>query len=212
MVRRTILVWCAMIFSWLSSRSYLKKKIQFTIRLLDFVLLIHKPYASIIMRSVITIITILFFNLNLSGQEEKMSKTKFVIGLSGPELLHAGVTYRIANVSKFGINAGAGPSAGMIWTALSLEHRLYLGKNSQNTHQKTWFFRQGTTFFPAEKSSQQFTLNLSIGKDFVFKNAKNGITIDAGVFYLPESEMSSIILVRSLNLWPALRFEFYFSL
>jgi hypothetical protein len=44
----------------------------------------------------------------------------------------------------------------------------------------------------------------------VFKKITNGITIDAGVFYLPESEDSSIILIRSLNLWPALRFELHF--
>ncbi|MBK5272904.1 MAG: hypothetical protein JJE22_18035, partial [Bacteroidia bacterium] len=106
--------------------------------------------------------------------------------------------------------AGVGPSSGSVWTSISLEHRLYLGKNSEKINQKTWFFRQGTTFFPQAKSSQQFTLNLTVGKDLVFKNINHGVTIDAGVFYLPGSESSSLILVRSLNLWPALRFEFYF--
>jgi hypothetical protein len=98
----------------------------------------------------------------------------------------------------------------MIWTSISLEHRLYLGKNDVRINQKTWFFRQGTTFFPSAESTRRFTLNLTLGKDIPFKNIKNGITIDAGVFYLPESEYSTIILVKSLNLWPALRFEFYF--
>jgi hypothetical protein len=98
----------------------------------------------------------------------------------------------------------------MIWTAISLEHRLYLGKNDARINQRTWFFRQGTTFFPSAESSQQFTLNLTVGKDLPFKNINNGITVDAGVFYLPESETSSIVLFRSLNLWPALRFELYF--
>ncbi len=160
----------------------------------------------------IAIVTLLFFHLDLCAQEKKISKTRFVAGLSGPELLHVGLTYRIANVSQVGFSVGAGPSMGMIWTSINLEHRLYFGKNRENTNQKTWFFRQGTTFFPSAKSSQQFTLNLTVGKDFHFKNINNGITIDAGVFYLPESERSSIILVRSLNLWPALRFEFFFSL
>ena len=163
------------------------------------------------MKFTIVIITLFYFNLHLCAQEEKISKTRFVIGLSAPELLHAGVTYRIANASQFGLSVGAGPSLGTIWPSINLEHRLYLGKNAEKTNQKTWFFRQGTTFFPAAKSSQQFTLNLTVGKDIPFKNIKNGITIDAGVFYLPESERSSIILVKSLNLWPALRFEFYFS-
>ena len=156
------------------------------------------------------VITLFFSSLNLCAQQDKISKTRFVTGLSAPELLHAGVTYRIANASQFGLSVGVGPSSGTTWLSISLEHRLYLGKNAEKTNQKTWFFRQGTTFFPAAKSSQQLTLNLTVGKDIPFKNIKNGITIDAGVFYLPESERSSLILVKSLNLWPALRFEFYF--
>ena len=166
------------------------------------------PYQPILKYALVTIISICF-TFNLRAQEKKISKTRFVIGLSAPELLHAGITYRIANSSQVGLSVGAGPSMGMIWPSINLEHRLYLGKNSEKTNQKTWFFRQGTTYFPAANSPQQFTLNLTVGKDLVFKN-KNGITIDAGVFYLPESESSSIILVRSLNLWPALRFELYF--
>ena len=164
------------------------------------------------MKYAILILTLFVLNKNLSAQEEKISKTKFVIGLSGPELLHAGVLYRIANTSSFGLNAGAGPSWGMIWTSINLEHRLYLGKNNDRTNQKTWFFRQGTTFFPAANTSERFTLNLTLGKDIPFKKIKNGFTMDAGVFYLPNSERSLILLIRSLNLWPALRFEFYFSL
>ena len=162
------------------------------------------------MKFALAIITLFLFILNLYPQEVLPRETRIVAGLSGPELLHAGITYRIANISQLGLNAGAGPSLGNIWISISLEHRLYLGKNDARINQKTWFFRQGTTFFPSAKSSQQFTLNLTLGKDIPFKNIKKGITIDAGVFYLPESENSSIILVKSLNLWPALRFEFYF--
>jgi len=158
------------------------------------------------------LISILFFHLNVSAQQDEISKTKFVAGVSGPELLHAGFTYRLSNVSQLGLNAGIGPSLGTAWSSLSIEHRLYLGKNSEKTNQKVWFFRQGSTFFPSAESPQKFTLNLTAGKDFVFKKINRGITVDAGVFYLPESESSSLILVRSLNLWPALRFEFYFSL
>ncbi len=153
----------------------------------------------------------LLFCLSSQAQQQKISKAKFVVGTAGPELLHAGVAFRIANASQIGLNAGIAPSWGSAWTAISLEHRLYLGKNSEKTNQKTWFFRQGTTFFPSAKSPQQFTFNLTAGKDLLFKNNKSGITIDAGVFYLPESEESSIILVRSLNLWPALRIEFFFG-
>ena len=163
------------------------------------------------MKFLSVLIPILFFYSHVSAQQDNLSKTRFVAGVSGPELLHAGFTHRLSNVSQLGLNAGIGPSAGMAWSALSIEHRLYFGKNAEKTNQKIWFFRQGSTFFPSAKSPQKFTLNLTIGKDFVFKKINRGITIDAGVFYLPESESSSIILVKALNLWPALRFEFYFS-
>jgi hypothetical protein len=169
------------------------------------------------------ICTVAFFSAtiissSLNAQEQKVSKAKFIIGLSAPEIFHAGVTYRLSNSSAIGVNAGVGPTMGGVWPSVSLEHRLYFGKNSEVNGQKIWFFRQGTTFFPAAKksadpaktSSQSFTLNLTVGKDFPSKNHKSGATIDAGVFYLPGSEQSSVILVRSMNLWPALRFEFYF--
>jgi hypothetical protein len=161
--------------------------------------------------AIIIILTALLFSSKTRAQESKIRKTRFIAGLSGPELLHVGVTHKLAPVSQVGLSVGAGPSMGMLWSSVNLEHRLYFGKKSQETNQKTWFSRQGSTFFPSAKSSQQFTLTLTAGKDFIFKNIKNGITIDAGVFYLPESERSSIILVRSLNLWPALRVEFFFS-
>lgn len=164
------------------------------------------------MKKIILIATIVLSTFNLIAQDKNVNKTRIVLGISGPELLHAGISQRIANVSQLGISVGAGPTSGGIWPSVNLEHRLYLGKNDKMINQKTWFFRQGTTFFPSAKSSQQFTLNLTVGKDMAFKNPKNGFTIDAGVFYLPESESSSIMLIRSLNLWPALRFQFYFTL
>jgi len=155
----------------------------------------------------------IFFTCKLSllAQTEKKTNTKFILGISGPELLHAGVAFRVSNSNQLGINAGIGPSAGEAWSSINIEHRFYFGKNDARSNRKAWFCRQGATFFPSAKSSQQFALTLTAGKDFSFKKAGNGITIDAGFFYLPESESSSIILIRSLNLWPALRFEFYFG-
>jgi hypothetical protein len=157
-------------------------------------------------------------SVELHAQIKNVSKTKFVVGLSAPEILHAGVTYRWANASLIGLNGGLGPTMGGVWPSISLEHRLYLGKDHEKSGMKTWFFRQGTTYFPSataspdpvKTSSQSFTLNLTVGKDIPFRNNKSGATIDAGVFYLPGSENSSVILIRSLNLWPALRFELYF--
>ena len=77
----------------------------------------------------------------------------------GPEQLHAGFTYSIANASQFGLNAGAGPSWGGVWLSVSLEHRLYIGGNAVRTSQRVWFIRQGVTYFPSESPPQQFTLN-----------------------------------------------------
>jgi len=164
------------------------------------------------MKKMLVVFVVLIFSININCQERKISKTRFVAGLSGPELLHAGLTYKLANISQLGLNGGIGPSYGQIWTAVSLEHRLYFGQTNEKINDKTWFCRQGTTFYPSANKTSQFSFNLTVGKDIPFRNFKNGISIDIGFFYLAGSEDSSIILVRSLNLWPALRFELYFSL
>ena len=93
------------------------------------------------------VLCLLSFSQILSAQKETIKKTKIVIGISSPELLHAGATYRLANISQIGLNVGGAPSLGGIWPSASFEHRLYIGKNSEKSDQKTWYFRQGTTFF-----------------------------------------------------------------
>lgn len=163
------------------------------------------------MKYLIVVAALLFLNDNLYGQDADYGKTRFIAGLSGPELLHAGITYRIANPSQLGLSAGAAPSMGMIWSSVNFEHRFYFGKKSDKSDQKTYFFRQGTTFFPSADNPQRFTVTVTAGKDFPFNNFGHGMTVDLGVFYLPDSESSSVILIRPLNLWPALRIEFYFS-
>jgi len=163
------------------------------------------------MKLALGVFALLLFCSNIYSQATTPGKGRFVVGAAGPELFHAGVTYRIANINQLGFNAGLGPSSGSVWTALSLEDRFYFGRSDKRTNQKTWFCRVGTTFFPQAESPQQFTFNLTLGKDILFKNPRNGITIDAGVFYLQDSEGSSIILIPSLDLWPALRIQFYFS-
>ena len=157
------------------------------------------------------IITMLFLllHLNLFPQDVSAGKTRIVAGLSIPELFHVGVTRRLSSISLLGLNAGGAPSFGKLRTLINVEHRLYVGKKSTITNQKEWFFRQGVSFLPA---LQPQTLNFTFGKDFIFKNIREGITIDAGIFLLRESESSSIILLKSLDLWPALRFEFFFAL
>lgn len=157
-------------------------------------------------------IQIIFFTLSAIAQTEEISKHRFVYGLSAPELLHMGYTYRLSNSSQFGFNAGVGPTWGSIWPTLSVEHRLYVGSDNKRINQKTSFFRQGSTFFPSARNGKKFTLNLTGGKDVMFKNINNGITIDAGIFYLPNSGRSTYTDRRSLTVVPALRFQLYCSL
>ena len=85
----------------------------------------------------------LFSHLTLYAQHVEISDARFVVGLSGPELLHAGFTYRIANASQLGFNSEAGPSWGGVWPSISLEHRLYVGGNAARTSLRAWFIRQG---------------------------------------------------------------------
>ena len=92
-----------------------------------------------IIKYVMVVFILFSWNQNLYSQEKKISRTRFVIGLSAPELLHAGLTYRIANASQIGLSVGAGPSLGTIWPSINLEHRLYFGKNSIKTTQKSGF-------------------------------------------------------------------------
>jgi hypothetical protein len=121
-------------------------------------------------------------------------------------MFHAGLSYRISNSNSIALSAGIAPSWGETVKSISVEHRLYFGKNSSKSNQKIYFFRQGTTLFPQAGSHQQFTINLSVGKDGVFKNHNNGLTMDIVVFYLPQEDR----ITRSRRIWPSFRIQFYF--
>ncbi|MES2431768.1 MAG: hypothetical protein V4556_12585 [Bacteroidota bacterium] len=159
------------------------------------------------MKYIFATISLIVFSLNLFSQTEKVSRTKFVLGLSIPEILHMGATYRISNSSLVGLNAGAGPTWGGLWPTINLEHRLYIGKTNEAINRKVWFFRQGATIFTAAENSQRLAITFTLGKDILFKNKSNGITIDAG-FFMQRPEAFSYY--KSLKIWPALRFELFF--
>jgi hypothetical protein len=149
----------------------------------------------------------LAFKQDIAAQ--KINKTRFIAGLSAPELLHAGITHRITNIIQAGISLGYFPSWGESVTTISLENRVYIGETSAKTNQKLIFFRQGVTYFPSKDSEQKISLNVSFGKDLVFKNINKGITIDAGVLYLTANKNS--YNPTASRIWPSLRFEFYFQ-
>jgi hypothetical protein len=108
------------------------------------------------------------FSNSILSQNAKQTSTKFIAGISGPELLHAGVAFRLSNTNQLGINAGIGPSSGEAWPSVSAEHRFYFGKNDIKSNRKAWFCRQGITFFPSANSSQQIALTLTWWKRFYF--------------------------------------------
>ncbi|MEP6794436.1 MAG: hypothetical protein ABJB16_08935 [Saprospiraceae bacterium] len=159
-----------------------------------------------------TILMTLLFNFSLCAQDVKISKTRIVAGIAIPEFLHLGASYRIANISQIGVSVGVSPSWGVTYTSLNVEHRLYFDKIGKKANQKTLFFRQGVSYFPAEQSSKNFSFNFTIGNDFIFKNSGNGITIDAGIIALLNHRSDYYRDGAIYVVWPALRFQFYFSL
>ena len=164
------------------------------------------------MKQIITVLTsVLLFNFVYGQDTTKIKRVKVVFGVSAPELIHAGMTVRISNSSMAGVNAGFAPSWGEAIVALSFEHRLYFGRNSKYTGQKVAFFRQGLTFIPSSLGNKHYGFDLTIGKDLIFRNPNTGMTIDAGIFFIPQSR-SDENKARSTNrnIFFAVRFEVYF--
>ena len=136
------------------------------------------------------------------GQADTLTKTRFVIGLSAPELLHAGVNVDLGKSNQVGFSAGIGPSWGEVWPTLNIEHRLYFGKIIESTKRKRWFFRQGVTYFAA--AEKQSAITFSVGADLKSKARNRGWTIDVGGLVLFRDEND-----RKNKLYPALRFQHY---
>lgn len=139
--------------------------------------------------------------LSLSAQSDSLAKTRFVVGLSAPELLHLGINLNISKSSQVGFAAGIGPTWGGTWPTLNLEHRLYIGKINEFTNRKIWFVRQGGTYFTAGKEG---AATLTVGADFKNRHRNRGWTIDAGAFILFRNRLDYSNLI-----YPALRFQYY---
>lgn len=97
----------------------------------------------------------------VSAQADTLTKTRFVIGLSAPELVHAGINMDLGKSNQVGINAGIGPSWGAVWPTLNIEHRLYFGKLIEATNRRKWFFKQGATYFTGSK--KQSAVSFTVG-------------------------------------------------
>jgi hypothetical protein len=137
-----------------------------------------------------------------SAQSDTLTKTRFVIGLSAPELLHTGISFDLGKINQFGATAGIGPSMGTVWPTLNIEHRLYFGKIIASTNRRRWFFKQGFTWFTEDKD--QKALTFTVGADLKSKASNNGWTIDIGGFVLLQNDRD-----RKNQFYPALRFQHY---
>jgi hypothetical protein len=136
------------------------------------------------------------------AQADTLTKARFVIGLSAPELLNAGLNIDLGKSSQIGISAGIGASWGTVWPTLNIEHRLYFGKLSESTNRRKWFFRQGATYFTAAEN--QSAITFSVGADLKSKASNKGWTIDLGGFILFQSQRD-----RNNQIYPAFRFQHY---
>ncbi len=121
----------------------------------------------------------------LQSQSERLSKTRFAIGLAVPELIHLGANVDVGNYNQIGGSAGFLVFYGYHPT-LNIEHRFYFDTLKNSTKPTNWFFRQGATYYfiigDEIGGAYQASLILGIGLDLRSKSRKNGWTIDLGGF------------------------------
>ena len=134
--------------------------------------------------------------------QDTLTKTRFVVGLSAPELLHAGITVDLSKTSQVGFSTGVGPSWGAVWPTLNIEHRLYFGKITESANRRRWFIKQGLTYFTAAES--QSAVSFSVGSDLKSRARNRGWTIDLGGFILIQNNND-----RKNLFLPELRFQYY---
>lgn len=138
---------------------------------------------------------------NAAAQTDTLTKVKLVIGVSAPELAHAGLSLDLGKHNQLGMSAGIGPTWGGVWPSFNAEHRLYMGNLREKIKRRVWFIRQGIHYFPG---GDDVAASLSAGLDFRSGRRHNGWTIDAGIFYLFPEERN-----RYRSVYPSLRFQFY---
>lgn len=135
------------------------------------------------------------------SQTDSLTKTRFVIGLSAPELFHIGVNYDLASISQLGVTVGIGPTWGGVWPTINAEHRLYFGKIDPQKLRRKVFLKQGFTYYTA---GDQNAFSFSVGGDLRSKNRARGWTIEIGAFILKQDKRD-----RHNKMYPALRFQRY---
>lgn len=118
-------------------------------------------------------------------------KSRFVLGLSSPELLHIGYGIDVSRKYHIGITAGIGPSWGTAWPQFSIEQRILFATSDSPGQKGQWFFRQGFNYFPF---GEDLLVTFSIGRDSKWDSNQDCWTFDLGfstfIFYNRQYEYS----------------------
>ena len=130
-------------------------------------------------KSLLVFLVLLIQGINSAccqDQQALLPRSRFVFGLSSPELLHIGYSLDITRKYQVGVTAGVGPSWGTAWPQFSWEQRFY---TSAATEQKGhWFFRQGFNYFPL---GEDLLLTFSLGRDSKWDANRGCWTFDFGI-------------------------------
>lgn len=101
-------------------------------------------------KKIFLLVSVLALQLSVAvAQTDTLTKVKLLIGISVPELAHAGLSLDLGKHNQLGMSAGIGPTWGGVWPSFNAEHRLYFGNLREKTKKRIPFFRQAfTTFLP----------------------------------------------------------------
>ena len=145
------------------------------------------------------------------SQNEDLSKTRFVAGLSYPELIHLGANVAVGNYNQIGGSVGFLVFYGYHPT-VNIEHRFYFENLKDFTKPRNWFFRQAVTYYfiidDEIGGDYQASLILSVGLDFRSNSRKNGWTLDLGGFIAYPKKGNRGINENHI-IGPSLRIQFY---
>ncbi len=162
----------------------------------------------------------------LAQYSSKAPEKKFEIdfGLGFPDLLHAGMKYKLSESSKIGMSYGAliapGGSRGRRMSAITLEHEYHFGKTSGKSSMPLYFFGQKLTYIQDVdelSSSETVYFTPYIGKGF-YSEGPFGINIDLGLNFKIHDQTMAHIESDNRNasssfpgVFPAMRLQFFFE-
>ena len=143
-------------------------------------------------------------------------------GLGFPDLLHAGMKYRLTDVSKIGMSYGtlifADRSNNRSMIAITLEHEYHFPPSNQKKHK--YYLSQKLTYIQdadAFTQSRILYFTPSVGKVF-YSEGPFGINIDAGLNVKINNKTFGSMQDDQVSpnnfpaIFPAVRLQFFFQL